>query len=160
MGSKGRGQFWIQSSYWSVWLEIALNKKWVLKVDDIFLEKSLLVVRNPRVSQYEGFEVLYVGHPNHYWFTLHVINKTWCITFFTENACEIVTAAPISQTDTLNCTFHHGIEIQLFCCIINSKIMENKNWLLAWSILIISPYDVIFSKNWWSVTFCFVFSTG
>ena len=130
-----------------------------------FVEKEprylwLICGAYPWVPQYEGFEVLYVGHPNHYWFTLHVINSTWCITFFTENACEIVTAAHISQTDTLNCTFHHGIEIQLFCYIINSKIMENKNWLLAWSILIISPYDVIFSKNWWSVTFCFVFSTG
>ena len=35
--------------------------------------------------------------------------------------------------------------------------MENKNWLLAWSILIISPYDDIFSKNWWSVPFVLSF---
>ena len=54
---------------------------------------------------------------------------------------------------SLNCTIH-GIEIHLFCYIINSQIIENKNCLLTWSITIIIPYDAIFSKNGWSVTFC------
>ena len=42
---------------------------------------------------------------------------------------------------------NRGIEIQVFCYIINSQIMENKNCLLTWSIPIIFPYDNIFSKN-------------
>ena len=37
--------------------------------------------------------------------------------------------------------------------MINSQIMENENCSLTWSIPIIIPYDAIFTKNWWSVTF-------
>ena len=36
-----------------------------------------------------------------------------------------------------------------------SDHLERK--LLAYMI---NPYDAIFRKNWWSVTFCLVFSTG
>ena len=63
----------------------------------------------------------------------------------------------ISQS--LNWT-NHGIEILLFCYMINSQIMDHENCLLTWSIPIIIPYIAIFSKNWCSVTFCLVFSTG
>ena len=38
--------------------------------------------------------------------------------------------------------------------------MGNENGSLTWSIPIIIPYDAIFSNNWWSVTYCLVFSTG
>ena len=48
----------------------------------------------------------------------------------------------------------HWIEIQLFCYIIYSQFMGNGNGLLTWSIPIIIPYDAIFSKTWWSITFC------
>ena len=38
--------------------------------------------------------------------------------------------------------------------------MRNGNGLLTWSIPIIIPYDTIFSKNWWSATYCLAFPTG
>ena len=39
------------------------------------------------------------------------------------------------------------MEIQLFCYIINSQIIEFENCLQTWSIAIIIPYyDAIFSK--------------
>ena len=60
---------------------------------------------------------------------------------------------------SLNCTIH-GIKIQLFCYVIYSQVMGNENGLLTRSIPIIIPYDAIFSNNWWSVTYCLVFSNG
>ena len=64
-----------------------------------------------------------------------------------------------SLLEPLNWTIN-GREIQLICYIINSQIMENENCLLILPIPITIPYDAIFSKNWCSVLFCLVFSTG
>ena len=40
----------------------------------------------------------------------------------------------------------HGIEIQLFFYITNSRTVENENGSVSWSILIISSYDAVFSN--------------
>ena len=48
----------------------------------------------------------------------------------------------INMTKSLSFTIQ-GIEIQLFCYIIYSQVMENENGLLTWSIPIIIPYDAI-----------------
>ena len=45
----------------------------------------------------------------------------------------------------LKCTIH-GREIQLFCYITNSRIVENENGSVTWSILVINSYDAIFSN--------------
>ena len=38
--------------------------------------------------------------------------------------------------------------------------MGDEKGFLAWSIPIIIPHDAIFLNNWWSVTYCQVFSTS
>ena len=46
----------------------------------------------------------------------------------------------------LNWTIH-GREIQLFCYMTNSRIVENENASVTWSILGINSYDAIFSNS-------------
>ena len=77
------------------------------------------------------------------------------------------------MADTLNWTIH-GREIQLFCYKTNSRIVENENASVTWSILGINSYDAIFSNyllsslcNWFRLitdwfepvlhnTYCFI----
>ena len=47
---------------------------------------------------------------------------------------------------SLNGTIY-GREIQLFCCVTNSRIVVNENATVTWSILGINSYNAIFSNS-------------
>ena len=100
-----------------------------------------------------------------FWFELirliYVLRLIWnsmrCYTALYFHLWNLKTEPQKLKVEKLDCIQHwvHGIEIPLFCYIINSQIMENKNCLLTWSIPIIIPYDAILRTNRWSITIDF-----
>ena len=71
----------------------------------------------------------------------HITSVDWCGLL----DCNSVQFSLCYTAQSLNGTIH-GREIQLFCYITNSQILENENASVTWSILLINSDDAIFSN--------------
>ena len=77
------------------------------------------------------------------------VEQVWQIMFYLISSqlhrCDF-TYSSFYHSQPLNCTIY-GRELQLFCYITNSRIVENENGSATWSILVINSYDATFSNS-------------